>query len=270
MLTNEMLRKVKESVMEMTTELQFSSLKVWLLPCLTDNYIFVFYNSENQNTIVVDPADGLIVEKFLKFNGLCLNEIWVTHHHADHIGGVLYLRDQYSCEVRGSTQIKGRIPGVSISVNDVSEWSFGHFKVQVLELPGHTHDHIGYWLRDEKESLLFSGDVLFGLGCGRLFEGTYEQMMNSLKKIMDLPEGTQVFCAHEYTKRNLDFTLEQKPHDLKIEVRKNKILNQMQKHLPTVPLTLKEEIETNLFLRAINSANSLAEFRSLRELRNHF
>lgn len=256
--------------MKIAAELHFSSLTVWLLPCLTDNYIFVFYNSENQTTVVVDPADGLIVEEFLKSKELKLNEIWVTHHHADHIGGVLYLKDQYSCEVRGSLRIKGRIPGVSIAVNEHSEWSFGYFKVSVLDLPGHTHDHIGYWMRDEKESLLFSGDVLFGLGCGRLFEGTYEQMMGSLKMIMELPTETQVFCAHEYTKRNLEFTLEQRPLDLKIEERKNRILHLLQHHQPTVPLTLKEEKETNLFLRAINSLNPLAEFRSLRDLRNHF
>lgn len=256
--------------MKIAAELHFSSLIVWLLPCLTDNYIFVFYNSENKTTVVVDPADGLIVEQFLKNKSLKLDEIWVTHHHADHIGGVLDLKDHYSCEVRGSTQIKGRIPGVSIPTQQLPAWDFGHFKVSVLDLPGHTHDHIGYWMRDESNSLLFSGDVLFGLGCGRLFEGTYEQMVESLKKIMSLPGETKIFCSHEYTKNNLDFTLIQKPHDLKIEERKNKIINQLNHHIPTVPLTLKEEMETNLFLQSIQSENPLTEFRAIRELRNQF
>lgn len=256
--------------MKVAAELHFSLLTVWLLPSLIDNYIFVFYSSENKMTVVVDPADGLLVEQFLKSKGLKLDEIWVTHHHEDHIGGVMHLKNHYSCEVRGSTQIKGRIPGVSLPIHQFYDWEFGHFKVSVLELAGHTRDHIGYWMRDESNSLLFSGDVLFGLGCGRLFEGTYEQMAESLKKIMTLPAETKIFCSHEYTKSNLDFTLMQNPYDLKIEERKNRINNQLKHHIPTVPLTLKEEMETNLFLRSLQSKNPLTEFRFMRELRNQF
>ncbi len=250
--------------------LQYSSLTVWLLPCFADNYIFCIYNDEDKKTIVVDPGEGTVVERFLNQQGFFLNEIWITHHHSDHIDGVFYLKEKYACVVRGSVQISGRIPGVTLSVEESSFWEWGSFKVDVLNLPGHTRDHIGYWIYDKKHSLLFSGDVLFGLGCGRLFEGTFEQMKDSLNKIMALPKKTQVFCSHEYTGKNLEFTLSQAIKDTKIEMRESKIIESLRKGQPTVPLDLHEEMKTNLFLKALQSDSPLQEFRFLREKRDHF
>jgi len=253
-----------------THELHYSTLKVWMLPCLSDNYIFIIYNKENGTTIVIDPAEGLLVDKFLNYHQLNLNEIWITHHHPDHISGIPYLTDKYNCIIRGSTQIPNRIPRVNISMKEKIFWNLGHFNVSVLEVPGHTLDHLAYWIRDEQSSLLFSGDVLFGFGCGRLFEGSYEQMISSLKKIIALPVHTQVFCSHEYTMQNLEFSLTQISGDKKIEERKLKVQNKVYGKKPTVPLDLKEEIETNLFLRAIQSENPLEEFRSLRIKKDEF
>ena len=255
-------------------EFKFGGWTVYLLPCLLDNYIFVLHHEQIIKTIVVDPAESNVVRRFLQKKNFNLDEIWITHHHVDHIGGVVSLKDIYSCKVRGSVKIPGRIPEVDYSTESESHWSISEFEVSVLELPGHTHDHIAYWLKNEKYSLLFSGDVLFGLGCGRLFEGSYEQMFSSLKIIYSLPDNTQVFCTHEYTEQNLKFTQSLiSIHDEAIDQRAQMVEGRRKADLPTVPLSLLEEKQTNLFLRvftSINSVDSYNEFRRLRELRNNF
>jgi len=254
----------------------YADIRIWLLPCLKDNYIFIIYFPEVSQTIVVDPAQSDIVIQFLESKGLELNEIWVTHHHSDHIGGVIDLKKYYNCEVRGAVSIPGRIPGVSIPVDGSSHWSLSEFEIKVLELPGHTLDHKAYWihsseLNDERKiSLLFSGDVLFGLGCGRLFEGSYDQMVASLQKVIQLPPYTQIFCSHEYTELNLSFTLSENANDSKILERQQRIQKLRLQGKPTVPLKLEEELETNLFLKVLESKDPLGAFTLLREKRNKY
>lgn len=254
----------------MAFKCEAGSVVVWLIPCLKDNYIFLINEVESGQTIVVDPSDAAPVSEFLEQHSLTLNEIWVTHHHSDHIGGVVALKEKFAPVVRGSLQIPHRIPGVNLAVNQKSQWTMGNFEVSVLELPGHTQDHIAYWMRNQNHSLLFSGDVLFGLGCGRLFEGSYEEMFGSLKKIAELPESTKIFCSHEYTEMNLRFSLQVAPDFDPLYSRTEKIKNLRSQGLPTVPLSLFEELETNLFLRTLKSPWALEEFRTLRESRNKF
>lgn len=258
------------------TELVYANLKIWLLPCLKDNYIFIIYFPSVSQTIVVDPAQSDIVIQFLESKGLRLNEVWVTHHHPDHIGGVIDLKNYYNCAVRGAISIPGRIPGVSLPMDGNSHWSLSSFEIKVLELPGHTFDHRAYWIYssqpkdDRKISLLFSGDVLFGLGCGRIFEGSHDQMVASLQKVIQLPSYTQIFCSHEYTELNLSFTLVEGANDSKILERQQRIQKLSLQGRPTVPLSLQEELETNLFLKALESNDPLETFTSLREKRNKF
>lgn len=250
-------------------EFVYGDLKVSILPCLKDNYIFILEHSQLRGAVVVDPPESQGVMAFLRERSLSLAEIWITHHHHDHVGGVLALQLEESCGVRGSAQIPGRIPGLSIPVQGGSSWSLGSFMVEVLFLPGHTLDHIAYWVHSQDYSLLFSGDVLFGFGCGRVFEGTYEQMFASLEIIMSLPETTQIFCSHEYTENNLRFT-ESIMQNESITQRAQRVRQRRREDKPTVPLSLHEEKLTNLFLLTRNHQKPIAEFRRLRDERNSF
>jgi hydroxyacylglutathione hydrolase len=254
----------------MIKEMIIGNLQVWVLSCLEDNYVFVLHDSKTQTTVVVDPAEAQVVNKLLASRALNLSEIWITHHHADHVGGVSQLHQEHKAEVRGSLQIPGRIPCVTKAIDKASSWKFGEWTVSVLALPGHTLDHVGYWLSREQDSLLFSGDVLFGMGCGRIFEGTNEQMLESLTQIANLPDCTQVFCSHEYTERNLEFHLQQEPVNDATIMRRDRVRTLRRQRLPTVPLALQEEKETNLFLRVLREKSPLEMFRALREARNHF
>ncbi len=243
---------------------------VWLIPCLKDNYIFVIHHSGVNKTIVVDPCESDKVREFLKNHSWNLDEVWITHHHNDHIGGVRELKELFSPLIRGSQQIPGRIPGVTTTMTASSHWNLGAFDISVLELPGHTHDHIAFWVRDQRHSLLFSGDVLFGLGCGRLFEGTYEEMFTSLEKVSSLPSTTKIFCSHEYTELNLEFSLQMAPDLMPLQMRAIEIRERRGQGIPTVPLTLSEELATNLFLRALKAPSPREEFQTLRDSRNKF
>lgn len=249
---------------------QFNSLTLWILPCLQDNYIFIFKEMNSSQVIVIDPTDFHTVDSFLQEQNLTLNEIWITHHHADHIGGVEKLRNHYSASVRGHNQKLDRLPKLDIPLQSHFQWKLHEFEVTVYHLPGHTLDHIGYGLKNNTHSLLFSGDVLFGMGCGRVFEGSYEQMMQSLKIISNLPTNTLIFCSHEYTEKNLSFSLNEDPSNPAILSRKEKIQSLREQGKPTVPLLLDEELKTNLFLLALQSERPLEEFQRLREARNRF
>jgi hydroxyacylglutathione hydrolase len=231
--------------------------------------------------VVVDPAESSTVVAFLETPSIKaliprIDEIWVTHHHHDHTGGVLALQKMFNSVVRISalnttlTTDESQSPSTfakRISY-DTASWRWGDLTAEILTLPGHTRDHIAFWLHDESHSLLFSGDVLFGLGCGRVFEGTYAQMLESLRTIAQLPESTQIYCAHEYTAQNLEFSLQQEPNDPLIQARAHSIRERRFKGAPTVPLTLSEEKQTNLFLRALQAPEPLEVFTALRDRRN--
>lgn len=154
------------------TKHQFDSLTVWIINCLQDNYIFILQftnpslDPQKSFTCVVDPTEAQPIKEFLQTHDFSLEDIWITHHHGDHIGGVNELRSHFQSKVRGITMHPERLPAIDIAVSEVTSWTINDFSISVLHLPGHTLDHIGYWIKNKNHSLLFSGDVLFGFGCG--------------------------------------------------------------------------------------------------------
>jgi len=217
---------------------------------LTDNVIWLW--KKNKSVVVIDPALSQPVIKYLKANNLKLEAILQTHHHSDHIGGTKELIKEWpNIKVIASAKEKDRIPFQNLSVNDGDKFKILDEEIQVIELIGHTRSHIAFYINNEA-SVLFVGDTLFSAGCGRIFEGTYKQMYNSLKKIKSLPKNTLIYCAHEYTKSNLMWALNLEPENQSI---KNKLI-EVEKKIAlkelTIPFLLEEEMKINLFLRADN------------------
>ena len=240
------------------------NLQVFQIPVLLDNYIYLIQDKNTGKTAVVDPALASPVENFLKEKNYSLDFILNTHHHPDHVGGNQQLKEKTQCEVVGFSEDAHRIPGISRFVKEGEELSLGPFLFRVLFLPGHTLGHIAYWFFKEKK--LFVGDTLFAMGCGRLFEGTPKQMFKSLNQIKNLPEDTEVFCAHEYTEKNGHFALSVEPQNPALQKRMQKVKEERKQNKATVPFFLSEELQTNPFLRA----KTLEEFTLLREKRDMF
>ncbi len=217
---------------------------------LNDNVIWLW--EQDNSAVVIDPALSQPVIEYLKANNLNLEAILQTHHHSDHIGGTRELIKEWpNVKVVASVKEKDRIPFQNLSVSDGDKLRLLNKEVEVIEVIGHTISHVAFYL-NSKVPVLFIGDTLFSAGCGRVFEGTYNQMYNSLKKIKSLPKNTLIYCAHEYTKSNLLWALDIEPENqnLKkklIEVEKKIALEEL-----TIPSLLKEEMKINLFLRADN------------------
>lgn len=239
------------------------SIAVRLIPIFDDNYVFVIQSGAD--VVLVDPGDAEPLLKILEHEKLTLKGILITHHHHDHIGGLVQLQERYPhAPVWAPLLNRGQIPSATDYISDGDIVCLLDTEFQVIGLPGHTLGHVGYYAPDHQ--WLFSGDVLFGLGCGRIFEGTFEQQYGSLQKIRSLPAETSVFCTHEYTETNLRFleslgALVPAQHEYArrlTEVRSQK--------RPSVPLFLKSECESNPFLLADN----LADFTNLRQKRNQF
>ena len=229
------------------------------LPVLTDNIIWLWV--ENKSLVVIDPALSQPVKNFIKENDLFLDSILQTHHHYDHIGGTEDLIKEWpNVKVIASIKEKKRIPFQNCSVKDNDQLKILNKEFRIIELKGHTSAHISFFSKEFESPILFVGDTLFSGGCGRIFEGTNAQMYKSIKKISNLPSDTKIYCAHEYTKSNLLWALNLYPENKLIqkkllEVEKKISLNQL-----TIPTTLKEEMDINLFLKAKN----LKEFSNLR------
>ena len=238
--------------------------KVELISILNDNYVFLITNLEQTEAILVDPGASSEAIKVIKYKNLKLIAILITHHHADHIDGLAELQEQFQAPTWAPFKNKNQIQADHY-VSEGAEINISSFKIKVIDLPGHTLGHIAYWFAEQK--WLFSGDVLFGLGCGRLFEGSFEEGFKSLQKIKSLPDDTFIFCTHEYTEANLlfykslalDFSEEIKNYekDLKQKISLN---------VPSVPLLLSVEKKVNPFLLAKN----VEIFSNLREQRNWF
>jgi len=240
-------------------------LKIISLPVLEDNYIHILRDDASDTTVVIDPAMADPVISLLKKNSWNLNHLFITHHHGDHTGGVEGLTSEFpSCETYGFSQDQSRLPPLTYPVSDGDELMLARHKFEVWHLPGHTTGHIGFVSRDAK--IAFTGDVLFGMGCGRLFEGTPDQMFQSLQKFKDLPPDTKVYCTHEYTVTNGHFAKTVIPENQKIEARLNRSLKIRSEGRFTVPLNLFEELDTNPFLLAEN----VETFTAYREKRNVF
>jgi hydroxyacylglutathione hydrolase len=213
------------------------------VPAFRDNYIWLIERGDR--AVVVDPGDAEPVLQFLREKKLTLDTIVVTHHHADHVGGVAALAQAYGAPVVGPANSPFAGIGRALADND-RVTLFGH-EFRVLTVPGHTLDHIAYWSPDL--AVLFCGDTLFACGCGRLFEGTPEQMHASLERLSRLPDPTLVYCAHEYTLANLRFARAVEPANVALQHRQERCVLQRERGEATVPSTVAEEKATNPFLR---------------------
>ena len=229
-----------------------SRFTVHQLTALRDNYIYLIEADNSDTLIAVDPAEAKGVQQFCKEVGKPLTHILNTHHHWDHTDGNMELKQQFGCKIVGAASDADRIPGIDITTSEHSPPELPGLEVGVLELPGHTSGHIGYLIDDAPHTALFCGDVLFGGGCGRIFEGTPEEMWQSLTKIAALPREAKVYCAHEYTLPNLRFarTIDVDNKRLVKRIRKDS-QSRMEKR-PTIPSTLLLELETNPFLRPLD------------------
>jgi hydroxyacylglutathione hydrolase len=217
------------------------------IPCLKDNYAYIINDEVSKNVGVVDPSESEPVINFLEKKKLKLNYILNTHHHFDHIGGNIKLKKIYNAKVVGFDGDKHRIPGIDILLKENDVWNFGESSVKILYIPGHTLGHICFFF--EKEKLAFTGDTLFSLGCGRIFEGSHEQMLSSLNKIKKLPKDTKIYCGHEYTYKNGEFCMKYDKGNLDLQKQFERVKLLRLKNQPTVPTTLDDELKTNIFLR---------------------
>lgn len=249
------------------------------IPAFQDNYIWCLHN--NQVAWVVDPGDAAPVETFLAQRNLCLLGILITHHHSDHIGGVAQLARNHPLQVIYGPK-NPAIAGITHSLREGDRIEVLGLEFSIVETPGHTLDHIAYFSNTDSP-LLFCGDTLFAAGCGRLFEGSPEQMYASLQKLAALPAATAVYCTHEYTLANLRFALAVEPDNLATQARFDSAMQVRQATQPTLPSTLQLELATNPFLRAttssvraaaakrgVTSAENVQIFAAIRSWKDHF
>ena len=239
-------------------------MKVEIIPCLQDNYSYLIIDESDNSACVIDPSEAHPIISFVVNNNISLKYILNTHHHFDHIGGNKELKSKFGSTILGFKNDSHRIPEIDILLEDNQIWKAENFVAKIIHIPGHTSGHICFHFFNEK--LAFTGDTLFSLGCGRIFEGTYEEMFKSLNKIKSLPMETKIYCGHEYTLNNSKFCIK---HDPKNEFLKKKIdviEKKISKGLPTIPSTIKEELECNIFLRTEN----LQSFSKLRDLKDNF
>ena len=240
--------------MEFNKEQSIIGLRV-----LSDNVIWLW--KKNKSVVVIDPALSKPVIKYLKANNLNLEAVLQTHHHSDHIGGTKDLIKEWpNVKVIASEKEKDRIPFQNLSVKNGDRLRLLDEEVQVIEVKGHTKSHLAFYFNN-KVPVLFIGDTLFSAGCGRIFEGTFKQMYNSLKKIKSLPKNTHIYCAHEYTKSNLLWALDIEPQNQNIKKKLIEVEKKIALKELTIPCLLEEEMKINLFLRA----NNLKDFSYLRE-----
>ncbi|HAK62779.1 MAG: hydroxyacylglutathione hydrolase [Pseudomonadota bacterium] len=224
------------------------ALQIHQFPCLQDNYSWLVHEPEAQLTAVIDTPEVAPILRALEETGWRLTHILNTHWHPDHAGGNEELKARTGCEVIGPRGEAKRIPALDRAVGEGDEVKFGAAAAKVFDVPGHTAGHIAYWFAGEK--VAFVGDTLFALGCGRLFEGTAQQMWTSLKKLMALPPETKVYCAHEYTQSNARFALSVDGGNPDLVARAKEIDAMRAKGVPTVPSSIGLELKTNPFLRA--------------------
>ena len=245
------------------------TFRIHSLPVLEDNIVWIWV--EGKDAVVIDPSITAPVESWIKNNNLSLKAILQTHHHNDHIGGTYGLLNTWpQAEVIASKSDLYRIPFQTISVKDEDVFSLMGYPIKVLEVKGHTKTHLAFFLqgtfKDEKTPVLFSGDTLFSGGCGRLLEGSAEEMYFSLKRLDLLPLETQVFCGHEYTEDNLRWANFIYPKDFQIKQRLQEVIKTRELGRCSMPSSISIERETNLFIRS----KSIKEFTYLRHHKDNW
>lgn len=253
------------------------TLTIYPIKAFNDNYIWALVNSDNQSLWVVDPGDAIPVIEFLENNNLNLKGVLITHHHTDHCGGVSVLKEKYDVIVYGPAH-----PSIqaTVIVNDGEDLFLPDFDLtlKVIGIPGHTLEHVAYYC--ESDHFLFCGDTLFSAGCGRIFEGTFEQMYNSLKKLSDLPDETKIYCGHEYTLANLMFAKHVEPYNKNVDLYITYVKDCVKNNEPSLPSNIELEKNVNPFLRAdsksiinnlkLNGTDPVSIFSELRKLKNTF
>ena len=227
-----------------------------LFMCLKDNYGVLLHDSASGATAAIDAPEAAPIEAALKATGWKLSDILVTHHHADHTGGIAELKGRHRCRVVAPHGEASKIPLVDETVREGDTVSVGKLSANVIETPGHTLGHITFWFPADK--LAFAGDTLFSIGCGRVSEGTPEMMWNSLRKLRDLPGDTRVYCGHEYTLSNIRFAQTIEPSNTALAARAKEAAAQIAAGKPTIPTTIAEEKAANCFLRADDAAVAAA------------
>ena len=251
-----------------------SPFKIETIPCLTDNYAYLV--SGGGLCAAIDPSEPGPVEAALRARGLKLTHILNTHHHWDHTGGNAALKKAYGALVVGPAKDRERIPGIDIGVEENQGWRFGEYQVGILEVPAHTRGAIAFVFANS----VFTGDTLFAMGCGRLFEGTPAMMHESLAKLAALPDDTSVYCGHEYTLNNARFALTLEPGNRELQARMKEVEALRAKGEPTIPSSIGLEKRTNPFLRTgsaeiraslkMETADDIAVFAEIRRRKDAF
>ena len=241
-----------------------NNIKIEIIPCLQDNYSYLIIDENKNDACVVDPSEAKPIINFIEKENINLKYILNTHHHFDHIGGNIELKEKYDSIVIGYKHDAERIPEINVLVEDNQIWKEDNFEAKIIHIPGHTTGHIAFYFFNEK--IIFTGDTLFSLGCGKIFEGTYKEMFESLSKIKNLPEDTKIYCGHEYTLQNSKFCIEHDPQNQDLQNKITKINEKLKNNVPTIPSILKDEKECNIFLRAKN----VESFSKLRDLKDNF
>ena len=239
-------------------------MEVEIISCLKDNYSYLVIDKANNSACIVDPSESDPIIEIIEKKKVNLKFILNTHHHYDHVGGNEILKKKLGAKIIAFKDDKNRIPFVDILLEDNEIWKNLNFEFKVFHIPGHTSGHICFYFY--KDNIVFSGDTLFSLGCGRIFEGTYEQMYYSLNKFKELPKETKVYCGHEYTLQNSVFCATYDKNNDELNKKILEVKSKRDRNLPTIPSTIGEELACNIFLRAKN----LKDFSKLRDLKDNF
>ena len=253
-------------------------MNIEIISCLNDNYSYLIHDNKSNTVAIIDPSEFAPCDKIISKKYKKLDYILNTHHHYDHVGGNKELKKKYNSKILGFKSDEERIPNIDKLLEDNEEFNIGNIKFTTLFIPGHTTGHIAFYSKTEK--VIFTGDTLFSMGCGRVFEGTYSQMFNSLNRIKDLPEDTKIYCGHEYTQKNIEFCIKYNPNNDLLKKTKNTIEEKLKNGEPSIPSTLLKEKQMNIFLRTddldvknilnLKKASNLEVFTKLRDLKDNF
>lgn len=254
------------------------SLKIVTVPCLSDNYAYILHNTLLNKTTLVDAPDFAAIKEVLDKENWSLDNILLTHHHNDHIAAVPELVKVYNPLIYGSESDTKRLPRLNVTLSDRDKFSVGGLIFKCFEVPGHTLGHIAFYC--SSENIVFTGDSLMTLGCGRIFEGSPEQMFESLNQIKNLPNNTVMYSGHEYAKQNVKFALSVDPGNQSLAEKMSQIIRNEDSQVPNVPSTIENEKDTNPFLRVadhdirkklnLEKNSDLEVFKVLREMKDNF